>query len=65
MYYLQNRYQDSDWQDTNDTNEPFYDLERACRRAMKLSLNAVAYGMIRVIDRKGEVYGTYTSGQEV
>jgi len=65
MYYLQNRYQDSNWEDTNDINEPFTDLDRATRRALKLSLNSIAYGMVRVVDRKGNVYGTYTAGQEV
>lgn len=62
MYYIQNRYQDSGWEWVNDVNEPFSYLEKARRRAEKLSYNAIAYGMVRVVDKKGNVYHTFRAG---
>lgn len=61
-YYLQNRYQDSGWEALNDVNEPFTDPEKAKRRAAKLSLNSICYGMVRVVDAKGRPIITFKAG---
>lgn len=65
-YYLQNRYQDSGWenlyQDAN-TLEEFDDEHDACWYASKLSLNSICYGMVRVIDsEKNKVVITFPAG---
>lgn len=59
-YRLQNRYQDSGWETLD--NEA-YDLCRdAVYRASQLSKDAVAYGMVRVIDSlTGEVIVEYAA----
>ena len=61
-YYLQNRYQDSGWEDLNERYlEPGVAIDKAC----KYSLDAIAYGMVRVLDNKGEVVKTFSCGKEV
>ena len=63
MYRLENRYQDSNWTPCEDVQFPCADIERACRRARKLSQDTIAFGMVRVIDKKGNVVGTYSAGK--
>lgn len=62
MYYLQHKYQDTNWIDLPEDNYPYADLERARRRAAKLAENSIAYGMVRVVDKKGRVYHTFAAG---
>lgn len=62
MYYLEHRYQDSGWVSLPDINSPFKDLDRARRRASKLSQNSIAYGMVRVVDYRGVVWATFAAG---
>ncbi len=48
MFQLQNRYQDSGWETLD--REQFSRLDKAKKRAHKLSKNAISYGMVRVIN---------------
>lgn len=49
-YRLQNRYQDSGWESL--AYEEFEHCGDAICRASELSEDAVAYGMVRVVDKK-------------
>jgi len=60
-YQLQNRYQDSGWETLE--HEKFEYLTDANGRAKELSKNAVAYGMVRVVNRStGNVEVEYPAG---
>jgi hypothetical protein len=52
-YQLQNRYQDSGWETLD--REKFDSLRKARKRARKLSKNAIAYGMVRVVNLVSKV----------
>jgi len=61
-YYLQHRYQDSGWVDLDERYlEPGTAIDKAC----KYSLDAIAYGMTRVLDNKGNILKTFSCGKEV
>ncbi len=61
MFQLQNRYQDSGWD--NLPGEEFHHSEPAVSRAGELSKDAIWYGMVRVIDTvKKEVVKTFAAG---
>ena len=60
-FHLENRYQDSGWE---DLNEHYIDYDKAVDKAMEYSLNAIAYGMVRVINHRGEVIKIFSSGKE-
>lgn len=63
-YRLQNRYQDSGWEDLRD--EQFHAAREAIRRASKLSQGgrgAMIYGMVRVVrNRDGAVMQEFAAG---
>jgi len=60
MFVLENRYQDSGWE---SLDERFHNLQMAKDCAYKLSKDAIAYGMIRIVDfNTGEVMVTYPAG---
>jgi hypothetical protein len=62
-YRLQNRYQDSGWEYL--AYEEFEHCGDAICRASELSEDAVAYGMVRVVDKKtGRVVITYPAGKK-
>lgn len=51
-YRLQNRYQDSRWEDLGES----YPTEAAASyRAFRLSANGICYGMVRVVAPDGRV----------
>ena len=59
-YKLQNRYQDSGWE---NLNEECSHLETAKHRAYELSKNSIAYGMVRVVNRAtGAIEAEYPAG---
>ena len=59
-YKLQNRYQDSGWE---ELGEQFSNLNDANRRAHDLSKDAICYGMVRVVDvTNGIVEAEYPAG---
>jgi hypothetical protein len=61
-YYLQHRYQDSGWIDLDERyTEPGTAIDKAC----KYSRDAIAYGMTRVLDHKGNIVKTFTCGKEI
>ena len=61
-YYLQHRHQDSGWIDLDERYlEPGTAIDKAC----KYSLDAIAYGMTRVLDNKGNILKTFSCGKEV
>jgi hypothetical protein len=60
-YKLQNSYQDSGWENLND--EEYYTESVTIIRAQQLAKNAIAYGMVRVIDtKKNEIVVTVPAG---
>ena len=59
-YKLQNRYQDSGWE---DLGMEFDIPKRAVKKALKCSKDAIAYGMVRVVDVKEKrVVVTFAAG---
>jgi hypothetical protein len=50
MFYLQNKYQDSDWESVPNVEFNYQDL--AVNYAQNLSGNSISYGMVRVIDNE-------------
>lgn len=65
MYTLESRFIGSPWEPCEDINSPFTDLQRAIKRARKLSESASVYGAVRVVDKRGEVYATFVEGTAV
>ena len=60
-YKLQNRYQDSGWE--NLDREEFHRLNEAMDRGYELSKNSIAYGMVRVVNLvTGKVEVEYPAG---
>jgi len=61
-YILQNRYQDSGWE---NLNEEFDHVREAVQRASEASKNSICYGMVRVVDMDNEqVVITFPAGVE-
>lgn len=58
IYKLQNRYQDSGWEDLDLV---FYSRVEAIEKAVELSRNSICYGMVRVVCR-GRVIETFVAG---
>lgn len=60
-YSLQNRYQDSGWEDLGRYR--FDSEDEAVQQAGLLSQDAIIYGMVRVVDRReGRVVATFAAG---
>jgi len=60
MFQLQNRYQDSGWE---NLDEEYDSAKKAKKRALKLSKDAICYGMVRVVDvEKKQVIVTFPAG---
>ena len=61
-FKLQNRYQDSGWE---NLNESFHTTEEAEDKALEFSKNSICYGMVRVVDTsKQEVVSTFSGGKQ-
>lgn len=69
QFKLQNRYQDSGWEDfggTNRQNDIYEDESIACGEALEFSKNSMFYGMLRVVELGTKnVIATYTAGKKV
>lgn len=64
MFILQNRYQDSQWEDVGHTD--FYDEEPARIEAKILSKDSICYGMMRVVNLEtSRVVATFSEGKEI
>jgi len=59
MYKLQNRFQDSGWENLNIEHTLAND---AIQEASELSKNAICYGMVRVIHEEHGVIATFAAG---
>jgi len=60
-FYLQNRYQDSGWE---ELNEFYHDYDEAIDSAQRKSLDSIAYGMVRIVTEAGIVMKTFSCGKE-
>lgn len=60
MYHLENRHQDGGWQSIPD--EIYVGFDAANLRARELARDAICYGMVRVIDGRGQPVVTYPAG---
>lgn len=63
-FTLQNKYQDSQWEDAGRTD--FYDEEPARIEAKILSKDSIYYGMMRVVNLEtSRVVATFSAGKEI
>ena len=63
-FTLQNRYQDSQWEDVRHTD--FDDEESARIEAKILSKDSIFYGMMRVVNLETyRVIATFSAGKEI
>jgi len=65
IFYLQNRYQDSNWTTLSDLKYSFYSREEAEKVAEELSKEAMFFGMVRVMPEKiNRKITTFAAGGE-
>jgi|APSaa5957512622_1039677.scaffolds.fasta_scaffold06372_5 hypothetical protein len=63
-FTLQNRYQDSQWEDAGHTD--FYEEQPARIEAKILSKDSICYGMMRVVNLEtSRVVATFSAGKEI
>lgn len=62
-YRLQNRYQDSGWEEARGYESD--NLRQLELTAKQLSENSIAWGMIRVVGPGGEIYSVFSGGQQL